>query len=216
MNIALARASTRSLSDRVIIPASCRQAALSIMNAADGASFIGKIRSRSSGTIAPRKLRFSHLGSAFTQNPGRYGGVIGVARPSSPPGQPRLFPLPPQAPSSWSTRRNAPTWCALSWRSTRRCVDCRDVGVEGIVVDESMAADTSWRICRVDIHLTNGRGKRSTHSINIPLSALSRGGTKAAILCDLISALCAQIYPSQSSTRATLKAGPHRAGGRAL
>ena len=96
----------------------------------------------------------------------------------APPGQPRLFPLPPQAPSSWSTRRNAPTWCALSWRSTRRCVDCRDVGVEGIVVDESMAADTSWRICRVDIHLTNGRGKRSTHSINIPLSALSRGGNQ--------------------------------------
>ena len=49
----------------------------------------------------------------------------------------------------------------VSWRSTRRCVDWRDVGVEGIVVAgrASMAADTS----RFDIHLTNGRGERSTY-----------------------------------------------------
>jgi hypothetical protein len=39
---------------------------LSIMNAADGASFKGKIRSRWSGAcMAQRKRRFSDLGSAF-------------------------------------------------------------------------------------------------------------------------------------------------------
>ena len=47
-NIELALASTHSLSDSVMIPASQRQAALSVMKAADAASFIGKISVRSS------------------------------------------------------------------------------------------------------------------------------------------------------------------------